>query len=307
MLNKFFKVLLSFALLLTVGTSFSENVNAQIMPVYDPFTDKGFTDGADPYDISWFGISSNYYRGVSNPSQIILSVVNDPILGYGNALNLHNPSFRGIDDSLPPPHFALGTFAPFNLPIGGRGYTLSFDFRFVTKPSSSTTPNQLPNYRVGGLRFGLYNSASTVVTTNILASLVGSGAPVEDDGGYLVSVGLAGFSSLEVSRENFNSGDSITGGSGGLSLSSNTLVPTIDDTVPHRATLFVQRTNLQTVQISATIDGYLVSATDSGPGIITSFDQVVVRSAFSDLDIDIDNVQIMQRIPLGTFREEKRE
>ncbi|MEH2465884.1 hypothetical protein [Nostoc sp.] len=183
---------------------------------------------------------------------------------------------------------------------------LSFDFRFVTKPSSSTTPNRLPDYRVGGLRFGLYNSASTVVTTNILASLVGSYTPVEDDGGYLVSVGLAGINSLEVSRDNFNSGDSITGGNGGLSLSSNTFVPTIDDTVPHRATLFVQLINSQTVRINATIDGYFVSATDSGPGIITSFDQVVVRSAFSDLDINIDNVWIRRIVILGTFGKEKK-
>jgi hypothetical protein len=67
-------------------------------------------------------------------------------------------------------------------------------------------------------------------------------------------------------------------------------VPTIDDTVRHTAVLTIRRLDSQTVRISASIDGFLVRAVDSGPGIITSFDEIVVRSGFSDLNINIDNV-----------------
>jgi len=67
-------------------------------------------------------------------------------------------------------------------------------------------------------------------------------------------------------------------------------VPTIDDTVRHTAVLTIRRLDSQTVRISASIDGFLVRSVDSGPGIITSFDEIVVRSGFSDLNINIDNV-----------------
>lgn len=302
MLNKYLKVLLSSVLLLTIETSFSRNVSSQAIGlIYDPFTDGEPTDGADQFDISWFGISSNFYQTVSTPSQILLTVVEDSVIRDGNALKLDNPSFTSFGSAFPPPHFAIGTFAPFDLEIGEPGVILSFNFRFTTKPSASTTSSERPQYRVGGLRFGLYNSASTAVMTNILAPLVGSGTSVEDDGGYLVSVGLAGTNSLEVSRENFNGGDSITGGNGGLSLNSNTFASTIDDTVTHRATLIIRRNDFQRVEITATVDNSYVMAIDSGPGIITSFDQIVVRSAFSDLDINIDNVQFEREIVLGTF------
>ncbi|MCC5608309.1 hypothetical protein LC612_16310 [Nostoc sp. CHAB 5834] len=290
MLNKYLKVLLSSALLLTVGTSFSEKVNAQTF-VNDTFTDGGLTNGADPLDISWFGISSNFSQTVSTPSRIQLSVVEDQILGSGKALNLDTPSITTYNPTVLPPHFALGTFAPVNLGSEpGDTLYLSFDFRFTTKPSTSTTSSEFPGFRAGALRFGLYNSASTPVTTNILASLLNSGTPVEDDGGYFVLVGLAGTSRLEVAKENFNSGDSITGGYGGLGLISTNSVPTIDDTARHTAVLIIRRVDSQTVRITTSIDGYLVKAVDSGPGIITSFDEIAIRSIFSDLDINIDNV-----------------
>ncbi len=290
MLNKYLKVLLSSALLLIVGTSFSENVNAQAV-VNDTFTDGGFTNGADPLDISWFGISSNFSGTVSTPSRIQLSVVEDQTLGSGKALNLDTPSFTTNNPGFIPPHLALGTFAPVSLGSEpGDTLYLSFDFRFTTKPSTSTTSSQFPAFRAGGLRFGLYNSAFTPVTTNILASLVGSGTAVEDDGGYFVVVGLAGTSNLELARENFNSRDSVTGGFGGLSLISTSSVPTIDDTARHTAVLTIRRLDSQRVRITASIDGFLVRAVDSGAGIITSFDEIVVRSGFSDLNLNIDNV-----------------
>ncbi|MBG1262680.1 hypothetical protein [Nostoc commune] len=293
MLNKYLKVLLSSALLLTVGTSFSEKVNAQAF-VNDTFTDGGLTNGADPLDISWFGISSNFYQTVSTPSQIKLSVVEDQILGSGKALNLDTPSFTtypSYDPAVSAAHFALGTFAPVTLGSEpGDTLYLSFDFRFTTKPSTSTTFSQFPNLGASALRFGLYNSASTPVTTNILASLLRSGTPVEDDGGYFVLVGLAGTSRLEVAKENFNSEDSITGGYGGLGLISTNSLPTIDDTARHTAVLIIRRVDSQTVRITTSIDGYLVKAVDSGPGIITSFDEIAVRINFSDLNINIDNV-----------------
>ncbi|MCC5608308.1 hypothetical protein LC612_16305 [Nostoc sp. CHAB 5834] len=292
MLNKYLKVLLSSALLLTVGTSFSEKVNAQAF-VNDTFTDGGLTNGADPLDISWFGISSNFSQTVSTPSQIQLSVVEDQILGSGKALNLDTPSFTtypSYDPAVSAAHFALGTFAPVTLGSEpGDTLYLSFDFRFTTKPSTSTTFNQFPNLRASALRFGLFNSASTPVTTNILASLVDSGTPVEDDGGYLVAVGLAGTSNVGVARENFNTGG-ITGGYGLVGLTSTNSVPTIDDTARHNAVLIIRRLDSQTVRITASIDGYPVKAVDSGPGIITSFDEIAVRINFSDLDINIDNV-----------------
>ncbi len=123
-----------------------------------------------------------------------------------------------------------------------------------------------------------------------MASLVGSGTPVEDDGGYFVTVGLAGTSNLELVRENFNSRDSVTGGFGGLSLISTNSLPTIDDTGRHTAVLTIRRLDSQRVRITASIDGFLVRAVDSGAGIITSFDEIVVRSGFSDLNLNIDNV-----------------
>ncbi|MBG1262681.1 hypothetical protein [Nostoc commune] len=290
MLKKYLKVLLSSALLLTVGTSFSEKVNGQTF-VNDTFTDGGVTNGADPLDISWFGLSSNLYQRVSTPSRIQLSVVEDQILGSGKALNLDTPSITTYGDSFYAPHYALGTFAPVTLGSEpGDTLYLSFDFRFTTKPSTSTTSSEVLGFRAGGLRFGLFNSASTPVTTNILASLFRSGTPVEDDGGYWVAVGLAGTSELQVVKENFNSGDSITGGYGGLSLISTNSLPTIDDTARHTAILIIRRIDSQTVRITTSIDGYLVKAVDSGPGIITSFDEIAIRSTLSDLDINIDNV-----------------
>ena len=144
MLNKYLKVLLSSALLLTVGTSFSENVNAQAV-VNDTFADGGFTNGADPLDISWFGISSNFSGTVSTPSRIQLSVVEDPTLGSGKALNLDTPSFTTSNPGFIPAHLALGTFAPVSLGSEpGDTLYLSFDFRFTTKPSTSTTSSQFP-------------------------------------------------------------------------------------------------------------------------------------------------------------------
>ncbi|MEH2378204.1 MAG: hypothetical protein V7K27_04755 [Nostoc sp.] len=295
MLNTYLKVVLSSALLLSVITSFSEKAKAQVF-VNDTFTDGGRTNGTDPLDISWFEISSNFYQTVSTPPQIQLGVVDDPILGIGNALNLDTPSFLTFNSSFLPPHFALGTFAGVSLGNNiGDALDFSFDFRFTTKPSLSGTSAELTQIRGSGLRFGLYNSGDTPVTTDILASLVGSGTPVEDDGGYLVSFGLAGTRSLGVNKENFGSGDSITGGDGNVQLASTTSVPTINDTAPHTANLVLERLTPQLVRLTASVDGFSVEASDSGSGIISSFNEIAVRSVFSDLDINIDNVLLQAR------------
>lgn len=292
MLNKYLTMLLSSALLLTVGTSFSQKVNAQTV-VNDTFTDGGFTNGNDPLDISWFRISSNYYQATSTPSQINLSVVDDSILGSGKALKLDNPTITTTNNNFYPAHFALGTFPRTTLGSQpGNTIYLRFEFRFTTQPSTSTTYSELPNLRASGLRFGLYNSASTLVTADILAALAGSGTAVEDDGGYGVTVGIGGTSSLQIARENFNAGDTITGGNGGVSLAINSTVPSIDDTTRHTAVLTIRRIDSQTVQITATIDGFFLTTVDSGSEIITSFDEIAIRSVFSDLDINIDNVVV---------------
>lgn len=295
MLYKYLKVLVSSALLLTVVTSFAEKAKAQVF-VNDTYTDGGRTNGADPLDISWYGISSNFFQTVSTPPQIQLSVVEDAILGTGNALNLDNPSFVTFNPSFLPAHFAVGTFAPVSLGSNvGDTLELSFDFRFTTQPSLSTTLIDFPAVVGSGLRFGLYNSGDTPVTTDILASLVGSGTAVEDDGGYLVTYGLAGTNSVGLSRENFNAGDSITGGNGGVGLASTTSVSSIDDTTPHTAKLVLERLDSQLIRLTASIDGFSLEAFDSGSTIIDSFDQIAVRSQFSDLDLNIDNVVIQAR------------
>lgn len=257
----------------------------------DTFTDGYFNNGIDSFDVSWLGISSNYPGTFSTPSQIQLNVVDDSILGNGKALNIDTPTFTTSRSNFIPTHFAVGTFAPVSLgnEVGDTLY-LSFDFRFTTKPSTSATSSQFPVYRRGAFRFGLYNSASTPVTSNILAPLVNSSTPIEDDGGYFVLVGLAGTNSLLLCKENFNSGDTITGGYGSVQLTSTTSVPTIDDTARHTAVLTIMRLDSQTVRISTSIDGLLIKTVDSGSEIITSFDEIAVRSVFSDLDVIIDNV-----------------
>ncbi|MEH1942714.1 MAG: PEP-CTERM sorting domain-containing protein [Nostoc sp.] len=290
MLNKYLKVVLSSALLISLITSFSEKAKAQVL-VNDTYTDGGRTNGVDPLDISWFGISSNFDQTVSTPSQIQLGVVDDPILGTGNALNLGTPSFVTFNSSFLPAHFAIGTFAPVSLGNNiGDALDLSFDFRFTTEPSLSTTSAEFPQIRGSGLRFGLYNSGDTPITTDILASLVGSGTPIEDDGGYLVLSGLAGTSSLGVNKENFGSGDSITGGNGNVQLASTTSVPTINDTAPHTANLVLERLSPQLVRLTASVDGFSIETSDSGSGIISSFNEIAVRSVFSNLNVNIDNV-----------------
>ncbi|MEH2280354.1 MAG: PEP-CTERM sorting domain-containing protein [Nostoc sp.] len=295
MLNTYLKIVLSSALLLSVVTSFSEKAKAQVF-VNDTFTDGGRTNGADPLDISWFEISSNFDQTVSTPPQIKLGVVNDPILGTGNALNLDTPSFVTFNSSFLPPHFALGTFAPVSLGNNiGDALDLSFDFRFTTQPSLSSTSAEFPQIRGSGLRFGLYNSGDTPVTTDTLASLVGSGTPIEDDGGYLVVSGLAGTSSLGINRENFDSEDSITGGNGNIQLVSTTSVPTINDTALHTANLVLKRLTPQLVRLTTSIDGSSVETSDSGSGIISSFNEIAVRSVFSNLDVNIDNVVLQTR------------
>jgi hypothetical protein len=295
MLNTYLKVVLSSALLVSVVTSFSEKAKAQVF-VNDTFTDGGRTNGADPLDISWFEISSNFDQTVSTPPQIQLSVVDDPILGTGNALNLDTPSFVSFNNTFLPAHYGLGTFAPVSLGNNiGDMLDLSFDFRFTTQPSLSSTFAEFPGVRRSGLRFGLYNSADTPVTTDILDSLVGSGTPIEDDGGYLVAFGLGDTNFMSLNKENFNSGDSITGGFGGVQLESTTSTSSIDDTTPHTAKLVLERLDSQLVRLTASVDGFSLEASDSGSGIISSFNEIAVRSLFSDLDVNIDNVVLQTR------------
>ncbi|BBD65382.1 hypothetical protein NIES4072_09430 [Nostoc commune NIES-4072] len=290
MLNKYLKLVLSSALLVTIVITFSEKAKAQVF-VNDTYTDGGRTNGVDPLDISWFEISSNFYQTVSTPPQIQLDVVNDPILGTGNALNLDTPSFVSFNSSFLPAHFALGTFAPVSLGNNiGDALDLSFDFRFTTEPSLSSTSAEFPQIRGSGLRFGLYNSGDTPVTTDILNSLVGSSTPIEDDGGYWVLSGLAVTKSLGINKENFDSGDSITGGDGNVPLALTTSVPTINDTAPHTANLLLERLTPQLVRLTASVDGFSIEASDSGSGIISSFNEIAVRSVFSNLDVNIDNV-----------------
>lgn len=123
-----------------------------------------------------------------------------------------------------------------------------------------------------------------------MAPLVNSRTPIEDDGGYFVVVGLPGTTQLGIAKENFNAGDAITGGYGGSQLTSTGSAPTIDDTARHTAVLTIRRLDSQTVRITASVDGVLVKAVDSGSGIITSFNEIAVRSVFSDINVIIDNV-----------------
>ncbi|MDZ8183522.1 MAG: hypothetical protein RMX96_01495 [Nostoc sp. ChiSLP02] len=93
-------------------------------------------------------------------------------------------------------------------------------------------------------------------------------------------------------KENFRAADGITGGNGSVQLTSNISVPTIDDTKRHTAVVTISRLDSQTVRISASIDGFVIKAVDSGSSIITSFDEIAIRSGLSNVDVIVDNVAL---------------
>ncbi len=234
--------------------------------VSDGFTDGGRTDGADPLDIAWF----------KSRASTQLSIVNDPVIGSGNAfhVDIANPPSAGA-------HYIVGTFAPVTL-VGTPGDKIraSFDFRLNDPILADTGAN---------FRLGILSSTGTAIESDEFSTGV-------DDVGY----GASFLTSPTVfpSRLKRHLSGADLGGPGEGWLTTQTLMPNsmpkfADSSVKHTATWTIERLTPSSIQVMFEMDGFQAIAIDSEPNRIETFDELVVRGSLNvPVDFTIDNVTV---------------
>lgn len=148
-----------------------------------------------------------------------------------------------------------GDFAGRALALPGDTLRLSFDFRHTSAPSNAAA----------GFRFGLHDR---------------SGA------GYTAHHGTGGNSGFSLLRgpDGFGSG-------GNLATLASSSKSSLANTAKRQAVFLLKRTP-QGIDVTATIDGASLSASDSSPSALTGFDTICIRNGNLSAGIRIDNVRL---------------
>lgn len=255
------KRLIAVLMLLIAGEQISD---ASTIVVDERFSDGGWTDGADPLDMSWF----------KSRQDMEVTVFTDSIIAGGNALHVDTVSVAGMPRS----NFIVGTFDALALgPRIGDKITFSFDFHFTgTVPADSGS----------NLRFGVFSSAGTPIASDVYAD-------GQDDPGYAVG--------FEASRSLFAGvikrwvGTDI-GGPDGIILPTTTSGSPgdlSDTSTKHTAEITVQRLTNTSNMIRLEMGGLQATAIDAAPDRFENFSEIVIRGSYKKtLDFAVDNVRV---------------
>lgn len=264
-------VVLTLSTIAALGVAMTPRTAESAIIVDDQFTDGGRSDGSDPLDISWF----------KNRASTQLSIVDDPVIGSGNALHVDIATF-----SKPSAHYIVGTFTPVTVgPTPGDKIRASFDFRFSGPVFADTGAN---------FRLGILSSAGTAIEADGFHSTTEL-----DDVGYGVSFEAAPSVFEGIKRHH---GADI-GGPGDPwlpTVTSGSLDNLGDTAVKHTATWTIERVTASSVQVTFQLDDLEAVTVDSAGNRIETFDELVVRGSLSrPLDFTIDNVRVetIQAVP----------
>lgn len=236
----------------------------------DGFTDGGRTDNvSDPDDTAWYSIGA---------AGSALTVVNDTVIGSGNAIKLTATSHQqGFVAALP---------SPITL-ADGESVSLTFDWRFT----GTTNINQN-----GRMRYGLYNAGGTPTSSDANTTTR------TNDVGYYgqTNPGAASSTGTSIMRE--TALDEILGSSG-TSAIGTAGTSANGGTAARSGYLVISRAG-STLAITAGIDGLAVAtATDAAPTTYT-FDEVGfsvgIGGYTTPSPLVVDNVEVV-RTPAGSI------
>lgn len=260
------------ALALVLGFAAANASHAGIV-FFDNFEDgPNVGDTATKLDDAFDATDVNWYSALSNGS---VSVVSDAFAGGGSAkaLQLSAPdTFRRMTALFP--STTLGSNV-------GDKLILSFDMRFVEAPASN----------IYGLRFGLYDSNGTSISSDNPQGVTQPTAQNDDYGYYVrTSTGSPSPAAMEIMDE--PSGDNPTGGGTlGSVIGAAGSPVAINDLLKHSFVLTVERTGVSSISLALTYDNVLkATATDNTP--VVTFDTIYLGMGSISSDFLVDNVKL---------------
>jgi hypothetical protein len=251
-----FIAVLAIAFLLPVAS------DLRAVTLLDPFTDGQLVGGADNSGIAWYDRSAN----------TIPEIINDAVLGNGNALRLRITNGTQIDRPV------IGVFNPITLNIGD-SLTLAFHFRFELVPSATF------NNTVDGFRFGFYNSNTTPVNAD-------GTTQSDNDFGYQARIGTGTTAGLGLNREVSNGvAGELGAGNDRTTLTPNVLSTfAVNDTAMHSASFSMTRTEAG-LDFSVMIDGVVRGTGSHNSSPFTVFDEAIMSSG-TPQNFYVDNVDV---------------
>lgn len=231
-----------------------------------------FTDGDRA---GWYKVNEG------TAGNMAISIVDDTILGSGNALQMipSGATRKGLVQSFADVTLAAGDFI-----------SLSFDYRF---PFPTGVKNQQRNFR-----FGLFNNGATVVGSDLLAGDTASTDIAGNDAGYFGSISTGTSLGSRITKDTGTSGY-LTGSPTTPSDISTILDATsqagIADTSKHSAKIVILKELSGSATASLYMDSVLVgSGTDVTPTSLVFNEVVFCTYSTSSINLGyvIDNVVI---------------